>query len=100
MQERKVSTGDQTYVLPAPFLVIATQNPVEQAGTFELPEAHLEWNAIRQLDIANAARFCLAIDALSPWESQIAQFLFLLTSTLFLARCSKVLSNVAAKIAK
>ena len=42
MQERKVSIGDQTYVLPAPFLVIATQNPVEQAGTFELPEAQLD----------------------------------------------------------
>lgn len=42
MQERKVSIGDQTHELPAPFLVIATQNPVEQAGTFELPEAQLD----------------------------------------------------------
>ncbi|HIA27183.1 MAG TPA: AAA family ATPase [Planctomycetes bacterium] len=42
MQERKVTIGDQTYVLPAPFLVIATQNPVEQAGTFDLPEAQLD----------------------------------------------------------
>jgi MoxR-like ATPase len=42
MQERKVSIGDKSYVLPAPFLVIATQNPVEQAGTFELPEAQLD----------------------------------------------------------
>lgn len=42
MQERKVSIGDRTYELPAPFLVIATQNPVEQAGTFELPEAQLD----------------------------------------------------------
>jgi MoxR-like ATPase len=39
MQERKVTIGNQTYKLPAPFLVIATQNPVEQSGTFELPEA-------------------------------------------------------------
>ncbi|MCH2152235.1 MAG: MoxR family ATPase [Phycisphaerales bacterium] len=42
MQERKVSIGDRTHELPAPFLVIATQNPVEQAGTFELPEAQLD----------------------------------------------------------
>ena len=42
MQERKVSIGDTTHVLPAPFLVVATQNPVEQAGTFELPEAQLD----------------------------------------------------------
>jgi len=42
MQERRVSIGDTTHDLPAPFLVIATQNPVEQAGTFELPEAQLD----------------------------------------------------------
>ncbi|QDT89903.1 AAA family ATPase [Gimesia algae] len=42
MQERKVTIGNETMSLPAPFLVIATQNPVEQAGTFELPEAQLD----------------------------------------------------------
>lgn len=42
MQERRVSIGDTTHDLPAPFVVIATQNPVEQAGTFELPEAQLD----------------------------------------------------------
>jgi MoxR-like ATPase len=42
MQERRVSIGDTTHDLPAPFLVIATQNPIEQSGTFELPEAQLD----------------------------------------------------------
>ena len=42
MQERKVTIGGENFKLPAPFLVIATQNPVEQAGTFELPEAQLD----------------------------------------------------------
>ena len=42
MQERKITIGKETYKLPAPFLVIATQNPVEQSGTFELPEAQLD----------------------------------------------------------
>jgi MoxR-like ATPase len=42
MQERKVTIGNVNYKLPAPFLVIATQNPVEQSGTFELPEAQLD----------------------------------------------------------
>ncbi|MBL8727443.1 MAG: AAA family ATPase [Planctomycetes bacterium] len=42
MQERRVTIGNHNYPLPAPFLVIATQNPVEQAGTFELPEAQLD----------------------------------------------------------
>lgn len=42
MQERKVTIGNTTHALPTPFLVIATQNPIEQAGTFELPEAQLD----------------------------------------------------------
>ena len=42
MQERNVTIGNMTYGLPSPFLVIATQNPVEQSGTFELPEAQLD----------------------------------------------------------
>ncbi len=42
MQERKATIGKETFKLPAPFLVIATQNPVEQSGTFELPEAQLD----------------------------------------------------------
>jgi MoxR-like ATPase len=42
MQERKITLGNQTFELPTPFLVIATQNPIEQSGTFELPEAQLD----------------------------------------------------------
>ncbi|MHC4480381.1 MAG: AAA family ATPase [Planctomycetota bacterium] len=42
MQERQVSSGQQTYDLPRPFFVIATQNPIEQEGTYPLPEAQLD----------------------------------------------------------
>lgn len=42
MQERQVTIGDQTYKLPDPFLVLATQNPIEQEGTYQLPEAQLD----------------------------------------------------------
>jgi MoxR-like ATPase len=42
MQERRVTIGNNSFHLPAPFLVIATQNPIEQSGTFELPEAQLD----------------------------------------------------------
>ena len=42
MQERRVTIGNTTIPLPAPFVVIATQNPIEQSGTFELPEAQLD----------------------------------------------------------
>jgi MoxR-like ATPase len=42
MQERQVTIGDQTYKLPEPFLVLATQNPIEQEGTYTLPEAQVD----------------------------------------------------------
>ena len=42
MQERQVTIGDETYRLPDPFLVLATQNPIEQEGTYPLPEAQVD----------------------------------------------------------
>ena len=42
MQERQVTIGKQTYKLPEPFLVMATQNPIEQEGTYPLPEAQVD----------------------------------------------------------
>jgi MoxR-like ATPase len=42
MQERQVTIGDKTHPLPNPFLVMATQNPIEQEGTYALPEAQLD----------------------------------------------------------
>jgi MoxR-like ATPase len=42
MQERQVTIGDETYPLPTPFLVLATQNPLEQEGTYPLPEAQID----------------------------------------------------------
>ncbi len=42
MQERQVTIGEQTFPLPAPFLVLATQNPIEQEGTYPLPEAQID----------------------------------------------------------
>ncbi|MCP4113918.1 MAG: MoxR family ATPase [Desulfobacteraceae bacterium] len=42
MQEKQVTIGDATYELPTPFLVLATQNPIEQEGTYQLPEAQVD----------------------------------------------------------
>src|SRR6201994_2013395 len=42
MQERQVTIGDNTFPLPTPFLVLATQNPIEQEGTYTLPEAQVD----------------------------------------------------------
>lgn len=42
MQEKQVTIGEETFKLPAPFLVLATQNPIEQEGTYPLPEAQID----------------------------------------------------------
>src|SRR5262245_50045171 len=42
MQERQVTIGEESFPLPAPFLLLATQNPIEQEGTYPLPEAQLD----------------------------------------------------------
>ena len=42
MQERQVTIGDESYPLPEPFMVLATQNPIEQEGTYPLPEAQVD----------------------------------------------------------
>lgn len=42
MEERQVTIGDETFLLPDPFVVLATQNPIEQEGTYPLPEAQLD----------------------------------------------------------
>jgi MoxR-like ATPase len=57
MQEYRVSAGGQTYDLPLPFLVFATQNPIEQEGTYPLPEAQLD-------------RFMFQIDVSYPSEEE------------------------------
>jgi len=57
MQERSVTFAGQTHALPRPFFVLATQNPIEQSGTYPLPEAQLD-------------RFLLRIDVVYPTEDE------------------------------
>lgn len=49
MQERQVSIGGALYKMPAPFVVLATQNPIEQEGTYELPEAQLDRFLLKEI---------------------------------------------------
>lgn len=49
MQERQTSIGGKVYPLPKPFIVLATQNPIEQEGTYELPEAQLDRFLLKEL---------------------------------------------------
>ena len=65
MQERQVTISDQTYPLADPFLVLATQNPLEQEGTYQLPEAQLD-------------RFMLKLNIDYPTKSEERQILDLM----------------------
>jgi MoxR-like ATPase len=62
MQERQVTLGGKTYPLPSPFLVLATQNPIEQEGTYPLPEAQVD-------------RFMLKVKVTYPSRSEERQIL-------------------------
>ena len=68
MQERQVTIGDQTYPLPSPFLVLATQNPIEQEGTYPLPEAQVD-------------RFMLKLKIDYPTKAEERQILDRMTAT-------------------
>ena len=68
MQERQVTIGEQTYKLPDPFLVLATQNPLEQEGTYQLPEAQLD-------------RFMLKLRVTYPTKAEERQVLDLMSTS-------------------
>jgi MoxR-like ATPase len=67
MQERQVTIGDETHKLPDPFIVMATQNPIEQEGTYALPEAQLD-------------RFMLMIKVGYPTKSEEREIMDRMTS--------------------
>src|SRR5512141_807286 len=68
MQERQVTIGDETHKLPDPFLVLATQNPIEQEGTYPLPEAQLD-------------RFMLMVRVGYPTRAEEREIMDRMTST-------------------
>jgi len=78
MQEQRVTAGGQTHVLPAPFLVFATQNPIELEGTYPLPEAQLD-------------RFMFQVDVGYPSDEEEVEIVKQSTSS-YRAPLKKVLS--------
>jgi MoxR-like ATPase len=69
MQERQVTIGDHSFALPAPFLVLATQNPIEQDGTYGLPEAQLDRFLFKlHLDYPELAEERLILDRMARAE--------------------------------
>jgi MoxR-like ATPase len=69
MQERQVTVGGKTYPLPRPFLVLATQNPIELEGTYPLPEAQLD-------------RFLFKINISYPTANELADIVDRTTGTI------------------
>jgi MoxR-like ATPase len=70
MQERQVTIGDETYPLPNPFLVLATQNPLEQEGTYPLPEAQIDRFMMKVVvTYPNRAEERAILDAMATSES-------------------------------
>ena len=77
MQEKQVSIGDTTYLLEEPFLVLATQNPIEQEGTYPLPEAQVD-------------RFMLKVKVDYPSQDEEMSMLTLMTSNVLPEKVSSV----------
>jgi len=82
MQERQVTIGSETHPLPSPFLVLATQNPVEQEGTYPLPEAQVD-------------RFMLKLVVRYPTAAQERQILDRMARTASSPRIEPVMEPTA-----
>jgi len=80
MQERQVTIGEQTFKLEEPFLVLATQNPIEQEGTYPLPEAQVD-------------RFMLKLKIGYPSRAEERQILELMAKTSHLPRATTVINQ-------
>jgi MoxR-like ATPase len=79
MQEKQVTIGDQSYKLEEPFLVLATQNPIEQEGTYPLPEAQVD-------------RFMLKLKIVYPSREEERQILDLMARTGAIPTASQVVT--------
>ena len=73
MQERQVTLGEHTHPLPSPFLVMATQNPIEQEGTYPLPEAQVDRFLLKvNVGYPSPDEELLILDAMSRSNPQLA----------------------------
>ena len=72
MQERQVTIGEETFPLPSPFLVLATQNPLEQEGTYPLPEAQIDRFMMKvMIDYPTRSEERAILDAMATTEPMV-----------------------------
>ncbi len=83
MQERQITIGDTTHRLPDPFLVLATQNPIEQEGTFPLPEAQLDrFMLLIKVDYPTATDERAMLDRMATIDAPVASEVTTITQIL------------------
>ncbi len=87
MQERQVTIGDNTYKLPLPFIVFATQNPIEQEGTYPLPEAQVDRFMLKlKVNYPTTEEEILILNRMSGWEMPTVEKVFSLDEILSLQK--------------
>jgi MoxR-like ATPase len=92
MQERQITIGDATHPLPDPFLVLATQNPIEQEGTFPLPEAQLDrFMLLIKVSYPNAAEERAMLDRMAGLDEPAPAAV---ASTAQILRARRVVSSI------
>jgi len=92
MQERQVTLGDKTYPLEPPFLVLATQNPIEQEGTYPLPEAQVDRFMLKvRVDYPNKQEERAILDRMTGAEIPSVRRV---VSTVEILSCREVVSQI------
>jgi MoxR-like ATPase len=87
MQEHQVTIGDETFRLPEPFLVMATENPIEQEGTYPLPEAQVDRFMLKlKIDYPSIAEERLILDRMAQTEIDTAVDAVVTPETILAAR--------------
>tara|TARA_B100001248_G_scaffold262589_1_gene259743 strand:+ start:42317 stop:43306 length:990 start_codon:yes stop_codon:yes gene_type:complete len=93
MQERQVTLGDTTYDLPRPFLVLATENPIDQEGTYSLPEAQVDRFMMKlKIGYPDKAEELQILEAMASTDPQLAVSTIIRPEDLLAAR--KVLDSI------
>ena len=93
MQERQVTLGDTTYDLPRPFLVLATENPIDQEGTYSLPEAQVDRFMMKlKIGYPDKAEELQILEAMASTDPQLAVNTIIRPEDLLAAR--KVLDSI------
>ena len=93
MQEKQVTIGDTSYTLPDPFLVLATQNPIDQEGTYQLPEAQLDRFLLKvHVDYPSKQEELIILDRMATSAEKISTSA--VTDTTSISECRHLVNQI------